>query len=292
MKLDTAAGMGNYSYEESVQWVREQPELANAIWFSYLDRDNRVAAQRFEQSEEFTEIRALLGLDEGRRFRVLDLGCGNGIASYAFARRGHDVVALDPDLSEDVGLAAISRLLPDVAPGRIETQQGFAESLPFPAATFDVVYTRQALHHFRDLAGGLKQCARVLKPGGRLLATREHVVDNDQQLQAFLEAHLLHKMHGGENAHPLATYRACLEGAGLQIVRCLGPFDSVINHFPASNAEVREQVRNRMAAKTHLGKGFADLLMQLPGVERAGRARLSRTDRQPGRMYSFLCERR
>jgi len=283
--------MGNYTYEESVRWVREQPELSDAITLSYLDADNRVAAERFEASEEFQEITRLLGLRNGTQLKILDLGCGNGIASYAFARLGHAVTALDPDTSEDVGLGAIPRLMPMVNRGSIETLQGFAESLPFATATFDVVYTRQALHHFRDLAGGLKECARVLKPGGRLFATREHVVDDEAQLQQFLRDHLLHKMHGGENAYPLGKYLSALHGAGLRVLKCFRRFDTVINHFPASDAHVREQIFGGFARKARLGETLAGLLIKIPGIERLGRTYLSRSDTHPGRLYSFLCER-
>ena len=288
-----ALQMSKYTYEESVRWVREQPGLEDAITLSYLDEDNRVAAERFEASEEFAAIKRFLGIAPGRPpLRILDLGCGNGIASFAFARAGQRVTALDPDPSEDVGLGAIARLLPLVSPGSIETCQGFAESLPLESASFDVVYTRQALHHFRDLGAGIKECARVLKPGGRMFATREHVVSDHAQLQIFLRDHLLHKMHGGENAYPLRTYMAAFNDAGLRVLKCLARFDTVINHFPETNAQVVEQIERSLAVKAHLGSTVARLVMQLPGAEQIGRAYRSRGDRQAGRLYSFLCERR
>ncbi len=282
--------MAKYTYEESVRWVRQQPELVDAITLSYLDRDNRIAADRFERSEEFREIATILNLASGP-LKILDLGCGNGIASYAFARLGHQVSALDPDQSSDVGLGAIARLLPLVEKGTIETYQGFAESLPFGADIFDVVYTRQALHHFRDLQAGLKECARVLKPGGRLLATREHVVNDEGQLAVFLREHLLHKMHGGENAYPLKKYLDSLRKADFRVLRCFAPYDSVINHFPETNVQLRDRLLQGLAKKAHLGPRLASTLLSFRGVESLGRGYLSWKACFPGRLYSFLCEK-
>src|ERR1044071_6640767 len=203
--------MSKYTYEDSVRWMRAQPENAELVRQCYLDEDNLAAARRFAGSEEFAEISSLLGLGgAGRRLKILDLGCGNGIASYAFASAGHEVYALDPDESEDVGLGAAARLARVVGGGAIETVKSFAEQLPFADATFDVVYARQSLHHFGDLRRGLAECARVLKPGGKLFATREHVVSDDEQLRQFLDEHILHKLHGGEKAYRLGEDRAGL----------------------------------------------------------------------------------
>ena len=210
--------MFKYTYEESVKWMREQPENTELVKLCYLDKDNHAAAERFLSSEEFAEVVRLLKLDRSqKKLQILDLGCGNGISAYAFAKLGYDVTAVDPDPSEDVGLGATARLATMVNNGSIAISQAFAESLPFPDSTFDIVYTRQALHHFSNLDEGLAECSRVLKPTGFLLATREHVVSDQQQLDAFLESHILHKLHGGENAYSLKHYISVLEQSGLSV---------------------------------------------------------------------------
>jgi SAM-dependent methyltransferase len=48
----------------------------------------------------------------------------------------------------------------------LRTQQGVAEKLPFDDASFDFVFSRYSAHHWRDLDLGLRESARVLKPGG------------------------------------------------------------------------------------------------------------------------------
>jgi hypothetical protein len=126
-----------------------------------------------------------------------------------------------------------------------------------------------------------------LKPKGTLLATREHVVNDEQQLKAFLESHLLHKMHGGENAYPLKDYISALERAGLRVIQCFAPFDTVINHFPTSNAQIKERLFETLTKK--LGKIAASILRKFATVERLYRYRLSCSCDFPGRLYSFVC---
>jgi len=280
--------MYKYTYEESVNWMRSQQEYSEFVKLCYLHEDNFAAAKQFVASEEFTEVVQMLGLSRlHKKLKILDLGCGNGIVSYAFAALGHDVSAVDPDMSEDVGLGATARLASKVSNGSISIFQAFAESLPFPDSTFDIVYTRQSLHHFSQLDEGLAECSRVLKPKGLLLAAREHVVNDEEQLKTFFDTHPLHKLHGGENAYPLKDYISALEQSGFRVHKCLAPFDTVINHFPTSNAQLKNALFHSLERR--LGKAVASVLVNFSFIEKLYRYRLSRSCNSPGRLYSFLC---
>ena len=278
------------SYEESVRWMRAQPELQQIVRDAYLDEDLPGAAKRFAASEEFAAVCALI---EGPKspLRILDIGCGNGMASWAWASRGHRVTAADPDTSAEVGLGAIKKLLPmldTTCDGSITPIACFAEALPLQSGAFDVVYARQTLHHFQDLKGSLAECARVLKPGGVLLATREHVVSDDAQLARFLEAHPLQKQHGNENAHTLTVYLRALRGAGLTVTRTLAPYDSVINHFPISDARMKQEITTAFGKR--LGP-LAGAVMRTQFAENLGRALYSRRCDVPGRLFSWVCHK-
>lgn len=110
------------------------------------------------------DLEALAALARGRsEARILDLGCGGGHVSFAVAPHAREVVAYDlsPEMLEVVARAAAERGL-----GNLSTRQGVAESLPFPDATFDLVLSRFSAHHWRDFEAGLREAARVLKPGG------------------------------------------------------------------------------------------------------------------------------
>jgi len=278
------------TYEESVQWLRSQAEYEELVKFCHLDENNLFAAERFLASEEFDAIRKFLNLTrESKKLKILDLGCGNGIASYAFASLGHEVCAVDPDLSSDVGLGAIEQLNHKLQNGSILTAQAFAESLPYPDGTFDIVYERQALHHFSDLLQGLSECSRVLKPNGEFLATREHVVNDEEQLKEFLENHILHQRHGGENAYSLDEYISALKQAGFKYVKTIAPFDNVVNHFPASNADIKSSLSKALRSK--IGNLPASILANFPMLESLYRSRLSNGCNSPGRLFSFMCHK-
>ncbi|MDL5056966.1 class I SAM-dependent methyltransferase [Geitlerinema calcuttense] len=276
------------TYEESVMWLRSQPQYSEFVRSCYLDQDNLLAARRFLSSEEFSEIIKILGLVKpGRHLKILDLGCGNGIASYAFSTFNHAVYAVDPDPSREVGLEATRRLSNSSNNGLILTFNASAESLPFSDNFFDIVYERQALHHFSDLNKGLTEVSRVLKPGGFLLATREHVVNDEQQLRDFLQNHLLHQMHGGENAYRLDEYLLAFRKANLKISRYWGCFDTVINHYPTSNLDIRSWFIQALENK--FGKIGASYIAKVPLLETLYRRALSQSNQSPGRLYSFLC---
>lgn len=279
------------SYENAVAWMRAQPEHSDLVKLCYLDEDNLVAARRFASSEEFAALNRLLKLSpSAAKLRILDIGCGNGIASYSFASLGHKVIAVDSDASRDVGIGATARLAPTSNNGSILAAQAVAESLPFGGATFDVIYIRQALHHFADLRKGLAECSRVLRANGVLLATREHVVSDEAQLEIFLKEHLLHKFHGGEHAYRLEEYLETFKLAGLAIVKYFGPFDTVINHFPTSNADINAQLNRRVEER--LGRLAARVISRVGLAETLYRRRLSRKCDFAGRMFSFLAVKR
>lgn len=106
----------------------------------------------------------LLGNPDGAR-RVLDLGAGTGLGTRTVAALGHDVVALDPSAGMLAALDAAS-LAPEVR-ARIQARVGSAETLDDPDASFDAATAFQAWHWF-DADQAARECARVLRPGGRL----------------------------------------------------------------------------------------------------------------------------
>jgi len=115
-------------------------------------------------------------------------------------------------------------------------------------------------------------------------ASREHVADNDRQLQAFLNNHPIHQLVGGENAYRLDEYLYAISASGLQLEEVFGPWDSILNAFPAA----RNNRELDLFARTLRRKlGFLGLLMGfVPGVQTLVWRRIKRP--VPGRMYSFL----
>ncbi|NGP07080.1 demethylmenaquinone methyltransferase [Rhodococcus sp. 14C212] len=101
--------------------------------------------------------RAALDLQPGER--VLDLAAGTGVSTVELGRSGAWVVATD--FSKGMLQAGAFRQVPMVA--------GDAMRLPFADAVFDAATISFGLRNVSDFDAGLREIARVTKPGGRLV---------------------------------------------------------------------------------------------------------------------------
>mgnify|MGYP001563398835 CR=1 FL=1 len=121
---------------------------------------------RHHRYNQLTLTQALEALRLSDTARLLDVGCGTGElerlvhARYPSARLvGIDVT---PQML-DVAREKFARV-PEVA--FVFAQ---AETLPFASGGFDAVVSCNMLHHVRALDVSLRECARVLRPGGQLV---------------------------------------------------------------------------------------------------------------------------
>ncbi|HEY9632641.1 MAG TPA: class I SAM-dependent methyltransferase [Coleofasciculaceae cyanobacterium] len=271
------------TWEEAVQWLREQPDKQELVRYCYYDDPLELAAERFSNSEEWLALKELLG--KHIPGKVLDLGAGRGISSYAFAKAGCSVTALEPDPSRLVGAKAIQSLA-DSTQLPIEIIQEYGETLPFQDNTFDIVYGRAVLHHARDLTQLCKEAARVLKPGGVFIGTREHVISQKEDLQLFFESHALHSLYGGENAYLLQEYTDAIQASGLKLKKVLGPLESAINYAPMTQGEFQANVKFWLAQRT--GEKIASCLASTRAIQQFYGWYASQKSNSPGRHYSFI----
>lgn len=272
------------SWEQAVSWLRQQPDQTQLVADCYYDDPLIRSAQRYWQSEEWQAVRDVLA---GRTGNALDVGAGRGIASYALARDGFRVTALEPDASGLVGAGAI-RALAAESGLPIHVAQEYSECLPFADGSFDVVFARAVLHHTRDLEAACREFFRVLRPGGLLVAIREHVISAPADLPRFLEQHPLHRLYGGEHAYLLSEYIAALERAGFAEPVVLSPWRSPINFAPYSLDSLQDELARRAARGVRAITRVLRAVLALPGVWPLARSAIERVDRRPGRLYSFL----
>jgi SAM-dependent methyltransferase len=158
------------------------------------------------------DLQALAALvDDNKSARVLDLGCGAGHVSFAVAPRAAEVVACDlsPDMLDVVARAAAERGLHNIT-----TRQGVAERLPFEDASFDCVLSRYSAHHWHDFEAGLREVARVLKPGGSA-GFVDVVSPGTPLLDTFLQAVELMRDSSHVRDYSRAEWDAALVRAGL-----------------------------------------------------------------------------
>jgi ubiquinone/menaquinone biosynthesis C-methylase UbiE len=100
---------------------------------------------------------------------VLEVGFGHGatIARVAAAVSGGLVAGVDP--SEEMCRMAARRNRSAIEAGRVELRRATAEALPYPDAAFDKVLAVHTVYFWASLGLPLREIARVLKPGGRLV---------------------------------------------------------------------------------------------------------------------------
>jgi len=121
------------TWEEAVLWLKGQPDQVELVEACFFDDPLIQAAERYHASSEWEAVRKLTGPAGGR---ALDVGAGRGISSYALARDGWQVTALEPDPSTVVGTGAIQQLAA-ASQMPISVIEDWGEALPFPDATFD-----------------------------------------------------------------------------------------------------------------------------------------------------------
>jgi ubiquinone/menaquinone biosynthesis C-methylase UbiE len=120
--------------------------------------------------------RAVLDLVDPRPGElVVDIGAGMGPATVAAARRGAQVIAVDPTPYMRRILAL--RRLAQRARDRIRVSEGSAEHLPCGEASCDAAWAVNSMHHWTDVEHAVREIARVVKPGGRIVLVDEDFED-------------------------------------------------------------------------------------------------------------------
>jgi ubiquinone/menaquinone biosynthesis C-methylase UbiE len=172
------------------------------------------------------EVNALIVLEEAHTdrllagissTRVLDVGTGTGRYALKLARSGARVTAIDqsPEMLARARQAAESQGL------AIDFQQvSLEDGLPFAAQHFDLLTCALMLCHMPDLLPVLRECARVLQPGGTLLLTDFHPGSVRYGWRtAFRQAGVRYVLPN--MAHTRETYLHALAACGLRLLSAL-----------------------------------------------------------------------
>jgi len=145
--------------------------------------------------------------------RVLDVCAGlAGPARFLARRFGARVMALDLNAGRCLGGAELSRL---VGLGRlVRNLRGDAQQIPFRRGSFDAAISQEGLLHVPDKGRVLTECARVLRPGGRIalsdwIATSRLEDGERRRLEAWMAAVAIESIAG---------YRGLLGRAGFAAI--------------------------------------------------------------------------
>lgn len=286
------------TWEQTIQYIRTKPEYKFLVEKAYFEEELTINVERFKESEEFLETLNLLRQQAPNAENILDVGSGNGISAVAFALKGYEVLATEPDASDTVGAGAIRKLKTHYQLSNLEVVEEFAENLQHKAAAFDVIYVRQAMHHAYDLNQFILNLSSFLKKGGILLTIRDHVIFDEKDKTWFLENHPLQKFYGGENAFTEKEYLSAFEKAGLSLVKKLTHFDSVINYFPLSTSEYKNQQskeeerwRSMLADKIGFLSRFNPIFAHYKAKNGLNTSHIFNEKNIPGRMYTFITKK-
>jgi SAM-dependent methyltransferase len=110
----------------------------------------------------------LAGLRAGDR--LVDVGCGPGVAARRARALGAEAIGVDPAPV----MLRVGRLRWGVRAG-IDWRIGTAESLPVEDGWAQVVWSLSTVHHWADVDAGLGEARRVLAPGGRFVALERRI---------------------------------------------------------------------------------------------------------------------
>lgn len=211
----------------------------------------------------------------GAGTRVLDVGCGSGLTLVLAAQRG----AVPAGIDISPGLLGVAReRLPDA-----DLREGDMEVLPFPDGAFDAVLGISAFQFAGDPLRALREAARVLSPGGYLVASLFAAPERSQLtvVQTALNELIPPAAKADHAPHALSApggLEAALSQAGLRVagdgeVRCSWRYasmdDAVTGNLSsaggarareaAGEAAVREVLRETLAQFEDPGTGVVNL---------------------------------
>lgn len=169
-----------------------------------------------QQTRDEGALRILVALSGARPTdRVLDVACGPGFLTMAFAQVCASARGID---ATPAFVERAQRVAGERGIGNVSFALGDVNALPEKDGSFDLVSCRAAFHHFPDPARVLSEMARVARPGGTLLIG--DLLGSEDPAQAALHdriERLCDPTH--VRALPLSEFEKRIRDQGLEVVQ-------------------------------------------------------------------------
>jgi len=188
--------------------------------------------------------------DLGPESRVLDLGGGyGGSARYVTRQRGCPVVVLN--ISERENERGRRQNAEQGLADQVEIVDGSFEDVPYPEASFDALWSQDAMLHSGNRQKVLEEAARVIRPGGYFVFTDPMMSDD---CPAGVIDPILERLHLDTLGSP-GFYRRGLEQLGFEQIEFEDHSDMIAGHY----ARVREVLVDREAdVAGSISQGYID----------------------------------
>jgi len=186
--------------------------------------------------------------------RVLDIGCGAGGIDIALVRNHGAGQVCGVDVEDGVLARARALVAREGLGDRIDCLKVVPGPLPFPPASFDIVFSKDSIVHIPDKVALMAEVFRVLKPGGRLVAS-DWLIGHDGVPSAAMADYIAAEGLDFGMASP-ARYRAAMAEAGFEAIEVISRNEWYRDAARAELARLQGPVGDA-AAKT-LGRDFVD----------------------------------
>ncbi len=190
--------------------------------------------------------------------KILDIGSGPGLLVKMLAEKSNKFEMVGLDISEEALSLARKNT---TGLENVTFRQGRASNLPFPDKTFDIVISKDSLHHFENAKKAIKEMARVAKPGGLL-----YIQDLRRNLPKYL---LQHAIPPDNTIKKLQYYSARASYTKEEV-------QEILNDLPLKKIKVRTPHLTKKLRKKYKKQGI-DLQKLKEGLQ----ARYIATARKP-----------